>query len=102
MRAWVDDEILCLHREDVPFYKRNGSVVRNTFFWALKSISGNAPRDREWEFETEVWVALSRMLAAFSEAGYLPLSETILEFAPSHSIPEVFRSVATIYEKSEI
>ena len=99
MRAWTSDDILILHRADVPFYKRNGSVVRNTFFWALRSIAGKAPRDRNWEFEAEVWLALARMLESFSEGGYLPLTDTILEFDPEDAIPDTFRSVATIQDE---
>jgi hypothetical protein len=95
MRTQLDDRILYLHAEDVPFFKRGGSMVRNSYFWALRSIAGRAPRDRDWEFEAEVWVALQRMLLSFAESGYLGLRETQLEFPPDAEIPEVLRPVAT-------
>ncbi len=96
MRARIQDEILFLHYEDLPPYKKGGSVVRNSYFWALKSIAGRASRDRDWEFEPEVWFALQRMLLSFAESGYLGLSETILEFPTDMGeIPEVIRSVST-------
>ncbi|MFM2028138.1 MAG: hypothetical protein RLZZ339_2855, partial [Cyanobacteriota bacterium] len=37
MRAIAKDDILYIHHEDVPVYKKGGSVVRNSYFWALKS-----------------------------------------------------------------
>jgi hypothetical protein len=95
MRAWLKDGILYLHREDVPSYQKKGSIVRNTFFWALKSISCHAPRDKDWEFDPEVWIALSRMLLSFTTSGYLGTSETMLEFSEDNPIPEVLRSVAS-------
>ncbi len=96
MRAKIENTIVFLHREDVPSFKKGGSVVRNSYFWALRSIAGRAVRDRDWEYESEVWLALARMLLAFSESGYLSLKETILEFPPSQlEIPEVLRPVAT-------
>jgi hypothetical protein len=96
MRAKIEDTILFLHREDVPIYKKGGSVVRNSYFWALRSIAGRSVRDRDWEFELEVWFALARMLLSFSESGYLGLQETILEFpSTQETIPEVLRPVAT-------
>jgi hypothetical protein len=96
MRARIQDEILFLHHEDVPPYKKGGSIVRNSYFWALKSIAGRAQRDRDWEFEPEVWFAVQRMLMSFTESGYLGLSETILEFPTDMGeIPEVLRAVST-------
>jgi len=95
MRAFLKDDILFLHREDVPHYKKGGSVVRNTYFWALKSISCYAPREGDWEFDPEVWVALARMLLSFAQAGYLGYAETSLEFSEDSQIPEEIRSVAT-------
>jgi hypothetical protein len=96
MRARIQDEILFLHHEDVPPYKKAGSVVRNSYFWALKSIAGRAQRDRDWEFEPEVWFAVQRMLLSFTESGYLGLSETILEFPTDMGeIPDVLRAVST-------
>ncbi|MBD2327614.1 hypothetical protein [Alkalinema sp. FACHB-956] len=95
MRSRIDNEILYLHYEDVPTYKKDGSVVRNSYFWALKSIAGRARRDREWEFEPEVWFALARMLLSFAESGYLGFRETLLEFPPDTPIPDVLRSIAT-------
>lgn len=95
MRARIEDQIILIHHEDVPTYKRNGSVVRNSYFWALKSIAGYAGRDRDWEYESEVWLALQRVLTSFTESGYLGFSETILEFPPDHPIPEVLKPVST-------
>jgi hypothetical protein len=96
MRARIQDDILYLHHEDVPPYKKGGSVVRNSYFWALRSISCRAVRDRDWEYEPEVWFALQRMLMSFTESGYLGLSETLLEFPEDMGeIPAVLRAVST-------
>lgn len=66
-------------------------MVRNSFFWALRSIAGASPRSGDWEFEEEVWIALARMLLRFSESGYLALHETMLEFDQDVDIPDVLR-----------
>ncbi|MGK7910956.1 MAG: hypothetical protein AB4050_05640 [Synechococcus sp.] len=96
MRAWlVDDTLLVIHGDDVPEYKRQGSVVRNSYFWALKSIAGYAPRNNHWEFEADVWIALQRMLLSFAESGYLGLHETQLEFPLDVAIPDRLRVIAT-------
>ncbi len=95
MRAWLEDNILLIHRDDLPAYKKTGSTVRNTYFWALKSISCYAGYNTDWEFDPEVWVALKRMLLAFAESGYLGSSETQLEFATDTPIPEMLRAVST-------
>ena len=96
MRVRVDNEVLYLHKEDVPHYKKSGSVVRNTYFWTLRSIADRADFDREWEYVSEVWLALSRALLSYAESGYLSTSETILEFPSDYGeIPTVFRYVAT-------
>jgi hypothetical protein len=96
MRAKIEDEIVFLHHEDLPEFKKGGSVVRNSYFWALKSIAGHASRYKDWEYEAEVWLALQRMLMSFTESGYLGLKETILEFPPEQGeIPAVLRPVAT-------
>lgn len=96
MRARIENMVIFLHHEDVPQFKKGGSVVRNSYFWALRSIAGRASRYGDWEYESEVWLALARMLLSFSESGYLSLKETILEFERSHlEIPEVLRSVST-------
>jgi hypothetical protein len=96
MRARIDDQIVFIHYEDVPEYKKGGSVVRNSYFWALRSIAAQAYRQRDWEYEAEVWLALQRMLLSFSESGYLGLSETLLEFSPDQAeIPIVLKPVAT-------
>ena len=94
MRVKLQDNILFIDHEDLPEYKKGGSVVRNSYFWALKSIACHAPRGGDWEFDREVWVALSRMLLSFTTAGYLPYRETCLEFPENVSIPDVLRSVA--------
>ena len=76
MKVFIKDDIIAINYEDLPSYKKGGSIVRNSFFWALKSISCYAPRDRDWEFDQDVWVALSRMLLSFSSSGYLKDYET--------------------------
>lgn len=95
MRVSIQDDILFICYEDLPNYKKGGSIVRNGYFWALKSISCYASRDRDWEFDREVWIALSRMLLSFSQSGYLGDRETILEFSQDTPIPEMLRSVST-------
>lgn len=95
MRAWIDQQILYLHAEDVPCYKKQGSIVRNNYFWALHSIADRAPMGKHWEFADVVWVAVSRLLASFETAGYLYRSELILEFSPEMEIPVELRSVST-------
>jgi hypothetical protein len=96
MRAWVDDQIIFLHKEDIPAYKKGGSVVRNSYFWALRSIAAQAYRDRNWEYDAEVWVALQRLLLSFAESGYLGVRETLLEFPLDQGeIPAILRPVAT-------
>jgi hypothetical protein len=95
MRAKLEDQVVYIHAEDVPFYKKKGSVVRNTFFWALQSIAGRSRRGEDWEFESEVWIALGRMLLSFTASGYLGYSETTLEFPSATPIPEVLRDVST-------
>ncbi len=96
MRAKIENMVLFLNKEDVPEFKKGGSVVRNSYFWALRSIAGQASRYRDWEYESEVWLALSRMLLSFSESGYLSLKEIILEFPRSQlEIPDVLRSISS-------
>ncbi|MEH2015454.1 hypothetical protein [Nostoc sp.] len=96
MRARIENKILLIHHEDLPEFKKGGSVVRNSYFWALRSIAGQASRYRDWEYEAEVWLALSRMLLSFAESGYLGLRETLLEFPFSQGeIPNVLRDVST-------
>lgn len=88
--------VLFLNHEDVPAFKKGGSAVRNSYFWALRSIAGFSSRYKDWEYESEVWLALSRMLLSFTESGYLSLRETLLEFPPEQGeIPAVLRSVST-------
>lgn len=96
MRARIENQVLFIHREDVPEFKKGGSVVRNSYFWALRSIAGRTRRDTDWEYESEVWLALGRMLMSFTESGYLGYRETVLEFPLSQGeIPSIFRDVAT-------
>ena len=71
MKVKLEDDILSIHYEDLPAYKKGGSIVRNSYFWALKSIACYTSRNKDWEYDKEVWVALSRMLLAFMESGYL-------------------------------
>ncbi len=91
----LQDDILCIHQDDLPPYKKGGSVVRNSYFWALKSIACYTPRQGDWEFDRVVWVALGRMLMAFTTSGYLGSSETTLEFPEAIAIPDSLRAVAT-------
>jgi hypothetical protein len=96
VRVKLEDQILFLCQEDLPPFKKGGSVVCNSYFWALKAIAGYAPRHGDWEYEAEVWVALKRILVAFQESGYLGLSETQLEFPVDRvEIPAALRDVST-------
>jgi hypothetical protein len=95
MRANIEDEVLFIHHEDVPKYKKDGSIVRNSYFWALRSIAAIHRSDRPWEYESEVWFALQRMLLSFSESRYLRLKEITLEFENDQEIPDVLRAVST-------
>lgn len=95
MRAKIDNGVLFIHKEDVPPFKKNGPIVRNNYFWALRSIADRSYRDKDWEFDETVWIALARMLMSFTESGYLGLSETQLEFAPNDTIPPDLKPVAT-------
>jgi hypothetical protein len=102
MKAKIENDVLFLHKDDVPPYKKKGSVVRNSYFWALRSIAGRANLGQDWEFESEVWLALRRVLLSFAESGYLGLSETTLEFPLEQGeIPAVFRLVATWRSEEE-
>ncbi len=95
MKAYIRDDILVIHHQDLPIYKKGGSIVRNSYFWALKSIACYTPKGANWEYDQPVWVALGRMLLSFSQSGYLGFSETILEFSVDAPIPDVLRSVST-------
>jgi len=95
MRVDLKDNILIINNEDLPLYKKGGSIVRNSYFWALKSIACYAAKGSDWEFDKDVWIALSRMLLSFAQSGYLGGSETLLEFSEEKPIPEELRSVST-------
>ena len=95
MRVSLKDEILAIQNEDLPPYKKGGSIVRNSYFWALKSIACYSGKGSDWEYDREVWIALSRMLLSFAQSGYLGDSETILEFSIDTQIPDELRSVST-------
>lgn len=95
MKVTTQDEILLINYDDLPKYKKGGSVVRNSYFWALKSISCYTPWEKDWEYDREVWIALARMLTAFAESGYLGDREIMLEFPENATIPEELRSVST-------
>lgn len=101
MRAKIDNQVLFLRNEDTPPYKKKGSIVRNSYFWALKSIADRAPFEKDWEFEERVWIALTRLLTSFAESGYLGLKETQLEFANDDEIPPVLKPMATWYDPEE-
>ncbi len=51
MRASIENTVLFLHHEDLPKFKKGGSVVRNSYFWALRSIAGRTSRYRDAEIE---------------------------------------------------
>jgi hypothetical protein len=96
VKVQLQNDVIFIDRHDVPQFKKGGSVVRNNYFWALRSIAGQAYRDRDWEYESEVWLALRRMLLSFAESGYLATSETQLEFpADQDEIPQVLKVVST-------
>ncbi len=95
MRARIEDGVVFLHKDDVPPYKKGGSTVRNSYFWALRSIAGRAYRGQAWEFESDVWLALQRMLLSFGESRYLGTQELVLEFPVDQAIPPELRAVST-------
>jgi hypothetical protein len=95
MKVILKDDLIVINRDDLPEYKKGGSVVRNSYFWALKSISCYSGKKCDWEFDREVWVALTRMLLLFAQSGYLGHSETVLEFPENMPIPDILRSVST-------
>lgn len=96
MRARLDQDLIIIHSDDLPKFKKGGSVVRNSYFWAMRAIAGHAPRYGDWEYEAEVWLALKRVLLAFQESGYLGLRETQLEFPPDfYDIPPLVKSAST-------
>lgn len=97
MRVKIEDNILFIAYEDLPPYKKGGSVVRNSYFWALKSIACFSSRNKDWEYDPEVWIALSRMLLSFTESGYLSDRETNLEFSSDTPIPQELRSVSSYF-----
>lgn len=101
MRSWIEEDILYIHADDVPTYKKQGSIVRNSFFWALRSISAQSPMGKDWEFETAVWFALQRMLTNFTDSGYLGTRETQLEFREDAVIPKLLQTMATWIPKAE-
>lgn len=95
LRAWIESDILYLHGDDVPPYQKRGSIVRNNYFWALRSIAAQSNFGKAWEFEAAVWFALGRMLTSFMDSGYLATGETQLEFCQDAVIPAVLQPIAT-------
>lgn len=95
MRAWIESDILYLHPDDVPSFQKRGSVVRNSYFWALRAIAARAHLGKPWEFEAAVWFALQRLLTSFMDSGYLATRETQLEFRENDTIPVVLQTMAT-------
>jgi len=95
MKVRLESEILHITHEDLPEYKKGGSIVRNSYFWALKSIACFSSRTKDWEYDQEVWVALNRMLISFAESGYLGDRETRLEFPQDTLIPHELRSISS-------
>lgn len=102
MRARTENQVLYIHPEDVPPYKKKGSMVRNNYFWALRSIADRANFGQAWEYEAGVWLALVRMLTSFAESGYLAYRETILEFPPEADIPAAIKPIAIWCEANEV
>ena len=97
MKVKLEDNILFIAYEDLPAYKKGGSVVRNSYFWALKSIACFTAREKDWEYDPEVWIALCRMLLAFTESGYLGYRETMLEFSEDTPIPSELHLVSSYF-----
>jgi hypothetical protein len=95
MKAIIKYNILYINKEDLPQYQKGKSIVRNNYFWALKSISDYAPMNGDWEFSIEIWIALNRMLLFFTNSGYLGYRETMLEFSDDTLIPDILRSSST-------
>jgi len=96
MKCWLaDEDLLVIAAEDLPQFKKGGSVVRNNYFWALQAIAAQSRRGKDWEFDEVVWVALGRLLLFFFNSGYLMTSETQLEFPPDADIPASLLSVST-------
>ncbi|MDX2231276.1 MAG: hypothetical protein NW220_16685 [Leptolyngbyaceae cyanobacterium bins.349] len=95
MRVRLEGNILFIHQDDLPQYKKSGSVVRNSYFWALKAIAAHTSRQRDWEYDADVWLALQRLLLSFAESSYLGLQETQLEFPTQQEIPPVLKPVST-------
>lgn len=93
MKAQIRDQILYINYQDIPNYQKGGSIVRNNYFWALKSISCHSPRGSDWEFDSDVWIALARMLIFFTDSGYLRYEETSLQLPENSDIPDVLRQV---------
>ncbi|MFM7471258.1 MAG: hypothetical protein ACKO5P_07110 [Nodosilinea sp.] len=101
MWARIDQAILYLHQQDVPHYKKSGSTVRNSYFWALRSIADRSGFHQDWEFSESVWIALGRLLIAFAGSGYLGYRETLLEFADGQKIPADLKGTATWIDDQE-
>jgi hypothetical protein len=101
MRTRIEQQILFIHGDDIPRYKKKGSVVRNSYFWALRSIADRALFNQEWEFADIVWPALARMLLSFQESGYLGYRETILEFPDTEEIPSPLKPASTWYDPND-
>ena len=103
MKCWLAaDDLLIIAAEDLPAYKKTGSIVRNNYFWALQAIAAQARRGQDWEFDAGVWIALARLLSFFFNSGYLNTSETLLEFPPNADIPAVLLPMATWQTETEI
>jgi len=95
MRIKLEHQIIYIHQADLPKYKKQGSIVRNNYFWALRAIAAQAHFNQDWEYESEVWLALQRLLLAFMESGYLGYRETILEFPVHQEIPSLLKPIST-------
>ena len=102
MKCWLAAaDLLIIAAEDLPAYKKGGSIVLNNYFWALQAIACHSGRGQDWEFDEAVWIALGRLLLYFLNSGYLMTSETLLEFPCDQAIPPSLLSVATWQEPRE-
>lgn len=102
MKCWLAaEDLLVIAEADLPQFKKGGSVVRNNYYWALQAIACYAGRQRDWEFDAVVWVALARLLTFFLNSGYLSTSEVLLEFPVATPIPPSLQSVSTWQEAIE-
>jgi len=68
LKTWFFSSIRRMYQ-----YSKKGSSSTKQLFLGIEINCSS--RYHDWEYESEVWLALSRMLLSFSESGYL--KETI-------------------------